>query len=55
MKKRKISKSRNDIDFIDSDLMNSETYFNYLDRFKKVALSIFIGVCSLLKTIQCSL
>lgn len=41
MKRRKISKSRNNIDFKDSDLMNSETYFNYLDRFKKVALSIF--------------
>lgn len=41
MKRNKISKSRNNIDFIDSDLMNSETYFNYLDRFKKVALSIF--------------
>ena len=41
MKRKRISKSRNDIDFIDSDLMNSETYFNYLDRFKKVALSIF--------------
>lgn len=39
--KKRISKSRNNIDFIDSDLMNSETYFNYLDRFKKVALSIF--------------
>lgn len=41
MKRKRISRSRNDIDFIDSDLMNSETYFNYLDRFKKVALSIF--------------
>ncbi len=41
MKRNKISKSRNNLDFIDSDLMNSETYFNYLDRFKKVALSIF--------------
>lgn len=39
--KKKISKSRNNLDFIDSDLMNTETYFNYLDRFKKVALSIF--------------
>ena len=39
--KKRISKSRNNLDFIDSDLMNSETYFNYLDRFKKVALSIF--------------
>lgn len=41
MKRRKNSKSRNNIDFIDSELMNTETYFNYLDRFKKVALSIF--------------
>ena len=39
--KKRISKSRNNLDFIDSNLMNSETYFNYLDRFKKVALSIF--------------
>lgn len=39
--KRKISKSRNNIDFLDSELMNSETFYNYLDRFKKVALSIF--------------
>ncbi len=39
--KKKLSKSRNNIDFLDSELMNTETYFNYLDRFKKVALSIF--------------
>ena len=39
--KKKISKSRNNIDFLDSELMNSETFYNYLDRFKKVALSIF--------------
>ena len=39
--KKKISKSRNNLDFLDSEFMNTETYFNYLDRFKKVALSIF--------------
>ena len=32
---------RNNYKFIDSALMNDETLFDYLDRFKKVALSIF--------------
>ena len=39
--KKKIANSRNNLAFIDSNLLNYETYFNYLDRFKKVALSIF--------------
>ena len=39
--KKKIANSRNNLAFIDSNLLNDETYFNYLDRFKKVALSIF--------------
>lgn len=29
------------LDFKDSVLLNTATYFDYLDRFKKVALSIF--------------
>ena len=41
MKKKKIANSRNNLAFIDSAMMNDDTYFNYLDRFKKVALSIF--------------
>lgn len=37
---RKI-RNRNNIDFIDSVLVNNETYFDYLERFKKIALSRF--------------
>ena len=41
MKRKPIAKSRNDLDFIDSTYMNEETYFDYLDRFKKIALSLY--------------
>ena len=30
-----------DIRFLDSALMNSETYYDYIDRFKKICLSMF--------------
>ena len=36
-----LAPSRNNVSFIDSTLLNDETYYNYLDRFKKLALSIF--------------
>ena len=36
MKKKKIANSRNNLAFIDSAMMNDDTYFNYLDRFKKL-------------------
>ena len=39
MKRKKID--NNNYKFIDSALMNDATYMDYLDRFKKVALSIF--------------
>ena len=39
MKKMKFK--RDNAMFIDSALVNNSTYFDYLDRFKKVALSIF--------------
>lgn len=32
---------RNNREFIDSALVNDETYFDYLERFKKIALSMF--------------
>ena len=32
---------RKDIEFIDSELANQQTYFDYLGRFKKLALSMF--------------
>lgn len=32
---------RNNREFIDSALINDETYFDYLERFKKIALSMF--------------
>ena len=41
MSKPKLSKSRNNMEFIDSQYMNDQTYNDYLDRFKKIALSIF--------------
>lgn len=31
----------NDIKFLDSALMNSQTYWDYVDRFKKICLSMF--------------
>ena len=40
-KKQPISVSRNNLSFMDSNLLNDATYFDYLDRFKKIALSIF--------------
>lgn len=40
MGKRKINR-RNNAGFIDSALINDLTYYDYLDRFKKIALSIF--------------
>ena len=30
-----------DLRFLDSALMNSATYFDYVDRFKKICLSMF--------------
>ena len=32
---------RKDIEFLDTELTNQQTYFDYLNRFKKIALSIF--------------
>ena len=40
MSKRKLD-MRNNYKFIDSSLINDYTFYDYLDRFKKVALSIF--------------
>lgn len=40
MKSRKL-KNRNNANFIDNLIINNETYIDYLERFKKVALSIF--------------
>ena len=40
-KRQPIAKTRNNLGFIDSQLMNNQTYTDYLDRFKKIALSIF--------------
>ena len=31
--------NRNNREFIDNALVNNETYFDYLERFKKIALS----------------
>lgn len=39
--KKRISPSRNNFDFIDDTIMNSQTFYDYLDRFRKVCLSIF--------------
>ena len=41
MGRRKKAIYKNNYKFIDSAVLNSETYFDYLERFKKVALSIF--------------
>ena len=38
MKKNKL----NNIEFIDSVLLNNKTYVDYLERFKKIALSMFV-------------
>lgn len=40
MGKRKVN-MRNNYQFVDSALINDETYFDYLNRFKKIALSVF--------------
>ena len=40
-KKQPLAASRNNLSFIDSNLLNDQTYFDYLDRFKKIALSMF--------------
>lgn len=40
MKKSRIN-MRNNYQFIDSSIINDQTFFDYLERFKKVALSIF--------------
>lgn len=49
--KRKNLNMRNNYKFIDSAMLNNETLFDYLDRFKKVALSIFEW-CNLPKTMN---
>ena len=41
MAKQKTKFMRNNYQFVDNALVNDETYFDYLNRFKKVALSIF--------------
>lgn len=41
MAKGKTRFYRNNREFIDSALINDETYFDYLERFKKIALSMF--------------
>ena len=38
---KKIQNFRNNYKFIDSLLMNDLTFYDYLDRFRKVALSVF--------------
>ena len=39
--KKKIKNKVNNLEFIDSALVNDLTYFDYLERFKKIALSMF--------------
>lgn len=41
MAKKKKVNYFNNADFIDPDILNTETYLDYLNRFEKVALSIF--------------
>ena len=41
MKKKKFRNIPKNIEFIDSMLVNDATYFDYLERFKKIALSMF--------------
>lgn len=41
MGKRKSNLIKNNLDFIDSAVLNNETYFDYVERFKKIALSVF--------------
>ena len=40
-KQPKLGLSLNNLAFEDSNLMNDATYYDYVDRFKKLALSIF--------------
>lgn len=39
--KKKIGKTRSNSAFIESELMNDETYYGYLERFKRISMSIF--------------
>lgn len=39
--KNKISMFRNNYKFLDSSILNDATFIDYLDRFRKVALSVF--------------
>ncbi|MBP5445108.1 MAG: hypothetical protein J6Y28_02955 [Acholeplasmatales bacterium] len=39
--KSKIGLTRNNFDAIDDTIMNSQTFYDYLDRFRKVCLSMF--------------
>lgn len=41
MGKRKSNLIKNNLAFIDSAILNNETYFDYVERFKKIALSVF--------------
>ena len=41
MAKSCIKKYRNNYQFIDNAIVNDQTYFDYLERFKKIALSMF--------------
>lgn len=41
MGKRKSNLIKNNLAFIDSAVLNNETYFDYVERFKKIALSVF--------------
>ena len=36
-----MKKKNNNYKFTDSAIINDQTYFDYLDRFKRLALSIF--------------
>ena len=40
-KQRKINMFRNNYKFLDSSILNDATFIDYLDRFRKVALSVF--------------
>lgn len=41
MSKKKSANWRNNYEFIDTTLVNDKTYFDYLNRFKQIALSMF--------------
>ena len=40
---------KNNFQFIDASVINDQTFYDYLDRFKKVALSIFEWVNLLMR------